>query len=176
MNGLAFEQAVVGSPEDGSVDVLRDVRLNWTPGIFANTHNVYLGTVFDDVNAADIDNPMDALVSQGQTDSAYDAGILDYGQTYYWRIDEVNGAPDNTVFKGEVWSFTAEPFAIPVESITVTASSSSADTMGPENTINGIGLNELDQHSTAPTDMWLSGMGDAAPSIQYEFDKAYKLD
>ena len=23
--------------------------------------------------------------------------------------------------------------------------------------------------------MWLSGMGDAAPSIQYEFDKAYKL-
>jgi hypothetical protein len=59
--------------------------------------------------------------------------------------------------------------------VTATASSSQADTMGPENAINGIGLNELDQHSTEGTDMWLSGMGDAAPSIQFEFDKAYKL-
>ena len=175
MNGLAFEQAVVDSPEDGAVDVLRDVRLNWIPGIFANTHNVYLGTAFDDVDAADVDNPMGVLVSQGQADESYDAGILDYGQTYYWRIDEVNGAPDNTVFKGEVWSFTAEPFAIPVATITATASSSNAANMGPENTINGVGLDELDQHSTEPTEMWLSGVGDPTPSIQYEFDKAYKL-
>jgi len=80
------------------------------------------------------------------------------------------------VYKGEVWSFTAEPLAIPVEAITATASSSNADNMGPENTINGVGLDELDQHSTEPTDMWLSGVGDANPSIQYEFDKAYKLN
>jgi hypothetical protein len=91
-------------------------------------------------------------------------------------VDEVNGAPDNTIFKGEVWSFTAEPFSIPVDAITATASSSQAANMGPENTINGIGLNALDEHSTEGTDMWLSGMGDATPSIQYEFDKAYKLD
>ena len=176
MAGLAFEQAAVDSPADGAVDVLRNVKMTWIPGVFANTHDVYLGTAFDDVNSADVDNPMGILVGQGLTDSAYDAGILEFGQTYYWRIDEVNGAPDNTVFKGEVWSFTVEPFSIPVAAITATASSSQADTMGPENTIGGIGLNALDQHSTEATDMWLSGMGDATPSIQYEFDKAYKLD
>jgi hypothetical protein len=173
MNGLAFEQAVVDSPEDGTVDVLRDVRLSWTPGVFAQTHTVYLGKAFEDVSAADSDNPMGTLVNQGLTDSTYEAGILDFGQTYYWRIDEVNGAPDNTVFKGEVWSFTVEPFSIPVENITATASGANA-TMEPENTINGSGLNELDQHSAQPTDMWLT-LTDGS-WIQYEFDRAYKLD
>jgi len=47
--------------------------------------------------------------------------------------------------------------------------------MGPEKTIDGSGLDAVDQHSTEATDMWLSGMGDATPSIQYEFDKVYKL-
>jgi hypothetical protein len=175
MSGLVSEQASVDSPADGAVDVLRDVRLTWTPGAFAKSHNVYLGTAFEDVSAADTDNPMGTLVSQGQTDDAYEAGMLDFGQTYYWRVDEVNGAPDNTIFKGEVWGFTVEPFSIPVEAITASASSTQTDTMGPENTIGGTGLNELDQHSTEATEMWLSGMGDATPSIEYQFDKAYKL-
>ena len=116
------------------------------------------------------------MIGQGLTDASLDAGRLEFGQSYFWRVDEVNGAPDNTVFKGEVWSFMVEPQGRPITGITVTASSFHADNMAPENTINGSGLNELDQHSTVPTEMWLSGMGDAAPSLQYEFDKAYKLD
>jgi hypothetical protein len=163
------------TPQSDAVDVVRDVRLAWKPGEFAVKHNVYLGTVFADVNNADTANSMGVLISEGQDANAYDAGVFDFGQTYYWRVDEVNGAPDNTVFKGEVWGFEVEPFSIPVETITATASSSHATDMGPANTINGIGLNELDQHSTESTEMWLSGMGDPAPSIQYAFDKAYKL-
>jgi hypothetical protein len=177
MKGLAPpELAANPSPEDAVVDVPRSVMLAWEAGEFAATHDVYFGTIFEDVNTATVANPLGVLVAPGQTDTVYDAGILAFGQTYFWRVDEVNGAPDNTVFAGNVWSFTVEPLAIPVETITVTASSSNAATMGPENTINGIGLNELDQHSTEGTDMWLSGMGDPTPSIQYEFDKAYKLD
>ncbi len=87
-------------------------------------------------------------------------------------MDEVNAAPDKTVFKGAVWSFTVEPIAIPVETITATASGANP-TMGPEKTIDGSGLNELGQHSTAPTDMWLTLTSDSW--IQYEFDKAHKL-
>jgi hypothetical protein len=170
------ELAVNLSPEDEQIDVPRDSILAWGAGKFANTHDVYFGTTLDDVNDASRANPSDILVSQGQADTTYNAGILGFGQTYYWRVDEVNAAPDNTVFKGAVWSFTAEPYAIPVEAITATASSSNADTMGPGNTINGIGLNELDQHSVEGKEMWLSGMGDLTPWIQYEFDKAYKLD
>jgi len=168
---LTQEAAGNASPADEAVDVLRHVTLSWSAGKFAQTHNVYFGTTFADVDDADID----AAVSQNQTATSYDAGVLDFGQTYYWRVDEVNGAPDRTVFKGDVWSFTVEPYSIPVETVVATASTAHAADMGPENTVGGVGLNELDQHSTEPTEMWLSGMGDPTPSIQYEFDKAYKL-
>jgi len=157
-----------------AVDVPRDIALSWLPGEFAAKHDVYLGTSFDSVSNADTATPLDVLASQAQSATTFDPGRLAFGQTYFWRVDEVNGAPDHTVFKGEVWRFTVEPFAIPVETITVTASSTNAN-MGPENTINGIGLNDLDQHSTEATEMWLSGVGDPTPSIQYTFDKAYKL-
>jgi hypothetical protein len=176
MAGWGNELATNPKPASGGVDLPRDGVLSWAPGGLAVTHDVYLGTVFEDVNTADRANPMDVLVSQSQDANSFDPdGVLAFNQTYYWRVDEVNGAPDNTVFKGDVWSFTAEPHSIPVAAITATASSMQADNMGPENTIGAVGLNELDQHSTEGTEMWLSGMGDATPSIQYEFDQAYKL-
>ncbi|MEJ2705859.1 MAG: hypothetical protein P8Z79_25755, partial [Sedimentisphaerales bacterium] len=31
------------------------------------------------------------------------------GTTYYWRIDEVNAPPDETIYKGDVWSFSIPP-------------------------------------------------------------------
>jgi len=157
------------NPDDGVIDVPRDVDLTWLAGEFAVTHDVYFGTNSDDVNDATTPD------SAGQTGTSYDPGILTFGQTYFWRIDEVNGAPDRTVFKGQVWSFEVEPAGYPITNVTATASSSNADTMGPENTVNGSGLNELDQHSSVATDMWLSAPGDANPWIQYEFDKAQKL-
>ena len=177
MKGLAPpELASNPIPEAEAVDVPRNVTLGWEPGDFAVKHDVYFGASFEDVNSASVADPLNVLVGPGQDANSYDAGVLDFDQTYYWRVDEVNGAPDNTVFKGDVWSFTVEPYAIPVETITATASSAHSAGMGPEKTIGGIGLNELDQHATDGTTMWLSGMGDPAPTIQYEFDKAYKLD
>jgi hypothetical protein len=162
------------SPESEATDVLRDAVLGWTPGEFAQTHDVYFGRSFDDVNQASAGNPLDVLVSPGQNAISYAPGRLEFGQTYYWRVDEVNGAPDRTVFKGDVWSFTVEPYALPIETITATASSANAN-MGPERTIDGSGLNALDQHSTEGTDMWLSAAGDQDIWIQYAFDRVYKL-
>ncbi len=52
------------------------------------------------------------------------SGRLELGQTYYWRIDEVNGAPDHTVFTGNVWSFTVEPYAYPVRTSSPRATAS----------------------------------------------------
>ncbi len=163
------------SPASESMDVLRDVDLSWTPGEFAQTHDVYFGTVWDDVNAASADNTLGVLVSPGQTATVFDPGQLEFGQTYYWRIDEVNAAPDNTIYQGKVWSFTTEPFAYPIENITASSNGSSTDSEGPENTINGSGLNEQDEHSVEAGDMWLTA-GAAEPIwIQYEFDRLYKL-
>ena len=159
-------------PEHEAVDVVHDVSLDWSAGEFATAHTVFLGTVADDVLNATVDAPLDVLASQAQDTTTYDAGRLAYSQTYYWRVDEVNGAPDKTVFQGEVWSFTVEPKAIPITHITATASGAAAN-MGPERTIDGSGLDEFDQHNTTPTDMWLTGDTDAW--IQFDFDKAYKL-
>jgi len=161
-------------PANGASDVPRDVTLQWAPVAAAQTRDLYLGTVLDDVQAATRANPLDVLVSQDQDANTIDMGTLAFGQTYYWRVDELEGAPDYTVLPGEVWSFTVEPFSYPIELITATASSSHAEDMGPENTINGSGLNDVDQHSTVATDMWLSSAG-AESWIQYEFDKIYKL-
>jgi len=119
--------ATTPSPAQGAVDVPRDTALSWEPSVFADTHDVYFGTVLTDVNDAERDNPLGVLVSQGQADTTYDLPDLpEFGQTYYWRIDEVNAAPDNTIFKGEVWSFTVEPFVYPIENIIATASSAEA--------------------------------------------------
>jgi len=174
---LYFETAIAPVPDDGATDVMRDVALSWVPGEFAATHDVYFGTSFDDVSAADRSNPLGVLVSQGQADASYDPeGLLALGQTYYWRVDEVNAAPDNTIFKGDVWSFTAEPVAYPIEGVIATTNMISDDGSGPERTVDGSGLDENDQHSIDSIDMWLaSPSGDESPYIQYEFDRVYKL-
>jgi hypothetical protein len=161
-------------PVDGAGEVLRDAILSWKPGVDAATHDVYLGTTFADVDGAAAADPRGVLVSQGQTDAEYDSDVLfEYGQTYYWRVDEVNAAPDYTLFKGDVWSFTVEPYAYPITSLTATASSSQPG-MGPENTINRSGLNANDQHSTDPATMWTAA-GAMPAWIQYEFDQVYKV-
>ena len=170
--GAAFDP----EPGEGAVDVLQDVTLSWTTGQFAVTHDVYFGTVFEDVNAASRTEPMDVLVSQGQDADTYEPGRLDLGQTYYWRIDEVNGAPDYAIYKGETWSFTVEPLAYPVENIVATSNGASQMGAEPVNTINGSGLDENDGHSVTSGDMWLaSPPAEGNLYIQYEFDSVLKL-
>ncbi len=162
------------SPKNEAADVPIASMLGWTAGEYAASHDVYLGTTFADVNDAGRGNPLDVLASEGQTDVAYaPEAPLEYGTTYYWRVDEVNAAPDNTIFKGAVWSFTTEPYAYPITNITATASTYQ-NTMEPSNTIDGSGLNANDQHSTVLADMWMS-TGDKPAWIQYEFDRAYTL-
>jgi hypothetical protein len=161
------------SPTDKATDVPRDAMLSWRALPSAGTHDVYFGTVLADVNTASRMDAKGVLAKQGQADTTYDpAGVFAYGQTYYWRIDEVNKTPDNTIFKGDTWSFTAEPYGYPVIPIKATASSSQPN-MGPEKTIDGSGLTG-DLHGVDSGTMWMSA-GVQPNWIQYEFDKVYKL-
>ncbi len=171
------KQAANPSPEDEATDVSRDAILSWTPGMYAGTHDVYFGIDFDDVNDASRADGMGVLVSQGQTATSYDPGdSLDFDQTYYWRVDEVNGTADNTIFKGRVWGFTVEPLAYPIENVIATSNGLAQADAGPENVVNGVGLNADDQHSTTSSDMWVaSPAGDEPIYIQFEFDRVYKL-
>ena len=130
MLGGGFGTAGAPLPEDKATDVLRDVSLGWTPADGAKTHDVYLGTSFADVNNASRATPLNVLVSKGQDPNSYaPPAVFTLGQTYYWRVDEVNAAPDFTVFRGDVWQFTVEPYSypIPVTAITPIASSARLD-------------------------------------------------
>jgi hypothetical protein len=172
---LLFTSADAASlpiPAINATDIPRDTMLRWTAAETAQKHDVYLGTDFADVNNATAAKPLNVLVSTGQTDATFTSvSPLQYGKIYYWRVDETSAT--GTVTKGDVWSFTVEPYAYPITKVTATASSAQTG-MGPENTINGSGLNSLDQHATEPKQMWLSA--GAQPNwIQYQFDKAYKL-
>jgi F5/8 type C domain len=167
---LTVTKATNPIPATDSSDITRDVILGWDSGASAAGHNVYLGTDWDDVNDATVPTAQDLEVN------SFDPGRLDFGQTYYWRVDEVNSAPDFTVFKGDVWSFTVEPFAYPIEGIIATSNATSESGAGPENIVNGSGLDENDRHSTSASDMWLGVPDGADPiQVQFEFDRVYKV-
>ncbi len=100
-------------PGNGQTEVPLDVALSWRAGTYAVKHDVYFGTVFEDVNQASITNWQDALARQGHEDTTYILPEpLEFGQTYYWRVDEVNAPPDSTIYKGNVWSFTTLNFLV----------------------------------------------------------------
>ena len=162
------------SPADQATDVIRDIVLSWKPADVAKSHDVYFGTVFDNVNNASRTSPLGVLVSQGQDANSYDpAGLLALGQTYYWRIDEIDAS--SKVTKGLIWSFTAEPVVYPIKNIAATASSVQSAETGPGKTVDGSGLAN-DLHSTTADHMWLSDVAVPLPAwIQYEFDRVHKL-
>lgn len=90
----------------------QDITLSWQPGIYAVSHDVYFGTDFNDVNDASRDNPLDVLLSQAQQEMTYNPGTLNLGQTYYWRIDEVNDVDPNSPWKGLIFEFTVVDYIV----------------------------------------------------------------
>jgi hypothetical protein len=176
MAGGSLNPGIATSPQpsDKATDVPRDTVLSWRPGQFPATHDVYLGTDLEQVRAATRNNPGSVLVSKDQTTTSFDPGLLSFGQTYFWRVDEVNTSPDKTIYTGSIWSFTVEPYVYPIRPTTATASSSMSPDSDPIKTIDNSGLNQADQHSTSNTDMWLSNPSEPLPAwIQYEFDNTY---
>ena len=82
-------------PADGTKYLDPDVKLTWSRGLAAKLYFVYFGDNLDQVT--------NATGASGQVATAYTpAGPLAYNKTYYWRVDESDGA---TIHKGDVWSF-----------------------------------------------------------------------
>ena len=172
-----LELAAGPNPVNGETRVVRDAQLSWTPGEGADQHDVYFGTNFDDVNNATTTVDPAGVYTGQQEATNYTPGRLEFGQTHYWRVDEVK-AVDGTVSKGPVWEFTVEPagYVLSGELITATASSSADPDGGAVNTINGSGLDDNDLHSVEQPDMWLSSSTGPQPTwVEYEFDRVYKL-
>jgi len=170
--------AIPLSPANAASDVPALAVLSWRPGDYApavNGHKVFLSG-----NLADVTGGLAAaergIVSDPVFDTAALPFALEFDTTYYWRVDEAN-VPGGTWDAGEVWSFTTEPYSIAIPGERITATADSNDTrQGPENTVNGSGLDADDLHSTELTHMWLSSSIAPQPAwIRYEFDEVYKL-
>jgi formylglycine-generating enzyme required for sulfatase activity len=94
------ELAFNPSPHSCAPDVRPDVNLVWSPGIGAASHDVYLGT-----NSGDVNDGTGGTFRGNQEPNSYDPeDLLEFGRTYYWRIDEVGA----TTVRGYVWQFAVE--------------------------------------------------------------------
>ncbi len=104
-------RALAPNPANVATDVERDPILSWTSGLNADTHNVYFGTDFDEVNDANLASDPNVAFTNVDVNS-YDPGILQLNTIYYWRVDEVNDAHPDRLWRGAVWSFTTGNFLV----------------------------------------------------------------
>jgi hypothetical protein len=78
--------------------VAPDIRLSWgRNGREADRHEIYVGV-----------DPDNLAFAGGTSESSFDTLALDLqlGQSYSWRVDEVNDVMDPSTWEGMVWSFT----------------------------------------------------------------------
>ncbi|MFH1881517.1 MAG: discoidin domain-containing protein [Planctomycetota bacterium] len=93
------------NPADGATGVGPDMVLSWRAGRQAATHDVHLSSNRESV--------LEGTAYAGSvTEANYDAGPLDLGETYYWRVDEVNEAQTPTTLEGELWNFATPDYLI----------------------------------------------------------------
>jgi len=83
--------------------------LTWTAPSSATGHQLYFGT---DSNAVAAATPASPEFKGNLTSSSYPLPSLDQRQSYFWRVDEINGANIAPV-KGQVWRFRIRALAFP---------------------------------------------------------------
>ena len=111
LNGLLLDTSpfVAQDPVPNSRDYHYDCdngscTLQWTAGPTATKHRLFFGT-----DATEVEN---ATTWQYEgTETSYTVSNLKTWNTYYWRVDEVEG--NGTVHQGLVWSFRPRQLAFP---------------------------------------------------------------
>ena len=93
-------QARAPQPTAGATNVSVSSSLDWRPGRDVTSEQVYFGT--DKTAVANGTGAGKTVTGHG-----FAPGTLDFGTTYYWRVDEVGTA----TYPGPVWSFTTQQYA-----------------------------------------------------------------
>ena len=126
-------------------------NLSWNSGDFANYEELYFGTTSNAVTIAGHGNPeykgttnpggpvynpniigIDPGVLPAYKKYSYAIGdyvALQMGQTYYWRVDQVQASPPQT-WTGTIWNFTLLNYAV-IDNFERFASSGSQDEQSP---------------------------------------------
>jgi hypothetical protein len=112
MQGPPAPLAAGPEPADGETIEQDWVNLSWQPGTWAVSHDLYVGTDFEDVNEGAegtfAGNTTSAFHVVGFPGFPVEEGLKP-GTTYYWRVDEVNEDHPDSPWKGVVWSFSLPP-------------------------------------------------------------------
>ncbi|MFQ6034261.1 MAG: hypothetical protein ACE5NM_00230 [Sedimentisphaerales bacterium] len=96
-------------PADGTKSVDDSPTLTWSGGDRASQYDVYFGA--DQVVVADTNTSDVTGIYRGRQDAnSYEPETLQWGHTYYWRIDDLN--TDGSISMGRVWSFTVADYLI----------------------------------------------------------------
>ncbi|NLW91055.1 MAG: LamG domain-containing protein, partial [Syntrophomonadaceae bacterium] len=98
--------ARIPTPADGAQNVAFGTTFKWRKGREALTHKFYIGTDKDAVT-----NGTAASVTLNESSHIPN---LSLGNTYYWRVDEINTNMDPSIWQGDVWTLTV-PSTILVE-------------------------------------------------------------
>ncbi len=102
--GLPSEKASHPNPGNGGELEATSTVLQWLPGVYAASNDVYFGESFEDVK-----NGAGDTLKGSRTEAEFAVDDLAWGTTYYWRIDGVNTVEPNSPWKGDVWSFLLRP-------------------------------------------------------------------
>ncbi|MCB2154986.1 choice-of-anchor D domain-containing protein [bacterium] len=84
-------KAISPSPADGATSQSRELLLTWQDGGGADTFDIYFGETFPPIYQGS------SIIGE------FDPGVLDFGKTYFWRIDSINAGGVTT---GDPWSFS----------------------------------------------------------------------
>ncbi len=91
-------------PDSGATDVGPDVTLSWRAGREAAQHDVYIST--DEQAVIDSNVPVSIVTEAGDPIS------LDLGETYYWKVNEVNMAETPPMLESDIWNFATLEYLV----------------------------------------------------------------
>jgi hypothetical protein len=98
------------TPRPGNYSTVNSlaVTFSWTPGSQVQRtggHDVYIGTNLDDVsNATRASHANVEYVNVD--DNSYGPFDVEFGRSYFWRVDQLNDDHADKLWRGSVWTFT----------------------------------------------------------------------
>jgi hypothetical protein len=104
-------KANIPNPPNNAKDVKQTTLMSWNPGGKAASTQLYFGTDEDAVKNAD-ENSAEYKGSMELGAESYDPGLLEWGTTYYWRVDGVNDVDADSPYTGIVWNFTTADYLL----------------------------------------------------------------
>jgi hypothetical protein len=96
-------------PRNNDANTPQILELTWTAGVKATAHQVYFS---EDKEAVDNGNQIAYRGQQALDNTSFDPGTLEFGKTYYWRVDEISTTDPASPWQGAVWSFTTANFIV----------------------------------------------------------------